>query len=74
MVFIWATKNKRKLLNVGEYVLCAQLLSVIAVISLWYNNSSRYEIACILFFALAAPIAIYREATEQDVNKHHKLI
>lgn len=66
LVFIWGTKIKSRMEGAREYALMAQLTSVVTIISLWYNASSRVEIAYILFFALAAPyIAFYH--TKQKV-------
>lgn len=57
-IVVWATRNKHLFHNRQEYRLLAQVLPLIIIINLWYNNSIRVEIAYITFFALASPFVI----------------
>jgi hypothetical protein len=65
LIFIWGVKNKNKLGNYKEFGLIAQIFSVIVIISLWYNCSSRIEVAYLMFFALAAPLVIYKSVKKE---------
>lgn len=65
-IFIWALKEKNRMKQANEYILGAQLLSLVAIISLWYNNSTRVEISYLLFFALATPFAVRRSMIEGE--------
>lgn len=66
LIFMWGGRAKCWLKEEGEYILCARLFSVITIISFWYNNSTRVEIAYLLFFALAAPFVICRSKKENQ--------
>lgn len=65
MLWIWGARNKRKLDNHQEYGLFIQIFSILTIISLWYNNAIKVEIAYITMFALAAPLVFMREKMQK---------
>lgn len=65
LMFILATKLKKKMVNNQEVAVFSQVVCVLTVINFWYCNSIRLNIAYLTYFSLVLVIIYYKN--EQQI-------
>ncbi len=61
-ILLYAQKYKAKIKNGSHLVFLSQIISVLAIINIWYNSCIRRETAYLTFFMLAGLLLVVRES------------
>ena len=70
LVFVYAQNQKQKYENIRHAYVFTQVVSIIAIMNIWYNSTIRREIAYLTFFCLSAFIVYSREKAREELKKN----
>lgn len=69
-IFIYANKQRKKIPEHLNYIAFTQVLAIITVINLWYNQAIRIEIAYVSFFALSIVVILVKDKFNLSIKGH----
>lgn len=69
LIFTHATISKRRVKEVSMYLTIVQIMSVICIFSIWYNQSLRIESAYLAFLILSVSVVACKERSQLQTER-----